>query len=567
MDLVVRDTSRLLLSRAIEYGLKNNVFDGSFVDELREQGAAMTVKIAGDFYNVNYEAYLRESADIVMGVCNLGAILWGGNDPQKVAMLLQQNSLVLFFRKGFTAIKELFNKGQQDGGTSNYAEDIKNFTKEMMVIKGEEWSGYESYCTKKQSVDKDAKERSFIEWFVRNYCKQIRSTDHTRYDNIVEKNINLSERNNRWLKTGITSMLIHDTPKLPLSVEDVEELSHILIDDFNGERILERITKFETVVPKEYIEFARVECDKIINDLEEQSHGRRNSFLDIMGYFGAIYGETLLLEQPDKSFCRLLLKYKNIVKKEDLIKQIKFYEKTLHGYESEYIDTIYDILFSLDGIELSDIVKIIRSSNGWEGKINWSLLSIDDICQLIIQEENCDSDSSIVHESMVDNIIEDLLKFAQKRYDDQWWNDLPLELLDRMTKDSEENTYILSKRRTLLSADIIGQEFSGNEFISYLLDDDEYYDYSLESHVGEEDRIFVTLVNVMKKNKIDEYQIVDKLCSVISAMVTKISSDTEATKDDEIFYDAALHDAVSSALVRERKIFDKVKQKLSIQSL
>lgn len=268
MDIVVKDDSQLLLTQAIEYGKNNGTLDEAFLGTMREQGAAMTVKLAAQYYSVNYEAYLRESANIVMGVCNLGAILWSENDVISLSQIVRQNGLVKIFNKGYQAIITLAEKTQCHDDPQRRL-TRKDCAKQLMAIDGVEWTGYREYL----KIDSDANISALKKQFYEKVCKLAGvAQDYS----VLEDQV---------IQTAILSMVILAKPKVPMTEDDLSCLLFWLESNKdNHDEFKKRTQLFHELLPAEFIPLALEHCqdvEKFVNVLYTESNEERQQLIEI----------------------------------------------------------------------------------------------------------------------------------------------------------------------------------------------------------------------------------------------------------------------------------------------
>lgn len=161
MDLQKQEVGELLLYRAVAAGRESGLFHGSFIEELRNEGAKMTVNLAHRFYNKYFEANLRQARDIVIGACNLGLILECGNDRDEAMRAIRKHHLLRFFRRAYSALENLVN-------SSRISQEISIGILECLIEvshePGQEWRAHDWFLEKNLEVrqkreDADIKKR------------------------------------------------------------------------------------------------------------------------------------------------------------------------------------------------------------------------------------------------------------------------------------------------------------------------------------------------------------------------------------------------------------------------
>ncbi len=332
-DLIVRNVKQFLLFDAIEYGIENNVFTDEFVDDLQEEGAAMTVKLAEILYNPNYEVYLKETANIVLGICNLGAHLWGERDPQKVSFILQENGLVKIFRKGYTEVKELaalqFSVRQRDPAEGLIEPKIESIEKEiaiqLIVSEGVDWEGETFFIKEKARLEKQKLEIDFLEWCAGKNWKEKYPFDVKEYA----------------ITTRILSTLIYEKSSVNvLSGYDAETLFNILTDNSKKDFALEKIASFSKFVPDQFITMAENYSD-IVWGILSKLYGNKNEIFEW-------FFQSLLFEDIADAAEHL----KDQLEDQDLVRKIL--EVVQNNYDIPGLDQLDDLFDNSKSI-LDDI--------------------------------------------------------------------------------------------------------------------------------------------------------------------------------------------------------------------
>lgn len=157
MDMIVKDRPQTPLLEAIAYGRASNVFDGLFLEQLREEAVKMTIGFAQKYYNAHYESSLRLARDIVLGVCNLGLAISTDADVAKAAAVLREEGLLQIFRKGFSALQKLADMSKDVMYT------IQNLCLEVAYTNGgKPWEGFAQYNEIKSIIEHDVSCKTFL---------------------------------------------------------------------------------------------------------------------------------------------------------------------------------------------------------------------------------------------------------------------------------------------------------------------------------------------------------------------------------------------------------------------
>lgn len=145
-EIIKRDT-RLLLFRALEYGIKTNLMDNTILTICKKQGSDMSYAFAKRYYNVVFEAYLRHASHCVLGIMNIGLIESSNNQVDKAARILSEAGFVGIFREGWSRILNLiqFAKSADQFNQKTTYEWEKDFSDSFSAEPGKIWIGYDEY--------------------------------------------------------------------------------------------------------------------------------------------------------------------------------------------------------------------------------------------------------------------------------------------------------------------------------------------------------------------------------------------------------------------------------------
>lgn len=145
-EIIQRDT-RLLLFRVLEYGIKTNLMDDTFLFKCQKEGSDMSYAFAKRYYNVVFEAYLRHASHCVLGIMNIGLIESSRNQLIKAAHLLSERGFVGIFREGWTRVSTLiqYAKSADPFIQKTIYELEKDFSDSFSAEPGRNWIGYDEY--------------------------------------------------------------------------------------------------------------------------------------------------------------------------------------------------------------------------------------------------------------------------------------------------------------------------------------------------------------------------------------------------------------------------------------
>ncbi len=145
-EIIVSDT-RLLLFRALEYGLGTGNLDDGFLNGLKKEGAELSYVFAKRYYNVIQQACLRHASHCVLGITNIGLIELSDNLPGNAAELLLKNGMTGLFREGWTRVLRLVRlaRSAEKPNRKTEFEWEKDFADSFCAEPGRRWIGYDEY--------------------------------------------------------------------------------------------------------------------------------------------------------------------------------------------------------------------------------------------------------------------------------------------------------------------------------------------------------------------------------------------------------------------------------------
>lgn len=144
---IIKNDTRLLLFRALEYGIKTNLKDDTLLNRCKKEGADMSYVFAKRYYNVVFEANLRHASHCVLGIINIGLIELSRNQVVKAANLISERGLVGIFREGWSRILNLvqYAKSTDQFNQKTRYEWEKDFSDSFSAEPDKNWIGYDEY--------------------------------------------------------------------------------------------------------------------------------------------------------------------------------------------------------------------------------------------------------------------------------------------------------------------------------------------------------------------------------------------------------------------------------------
>jgi len=518
MVLVKREPSPLLLEKAIEYGVKNNVLDGSFVLKVQEEGAAMTVRLAQKLYSEFYEVNLRQSMGIVLGVCNYGLTLMSeGGDVQHATYLLKsKKGIVPFFVRAVEAVKELSENTQYhylsiDRLTNQDCLEI------LAVSDTADWQGDVEFAR----LHKKATERmlfiDFLDWFSSSVGIRTDVAFCDLSDDGRDKRI---EFRKKMLETGILSTLVFEKPQASLSGEDVVKLMGVL-DASDSDTVLQnQLSSFSKMVPEKFAHLA-IECCSAV----WQSMEKALKQADFIGYLVKNYNVQVDSDEAVRLQRDLL---ENASKAEILeaISELTYLDTATFSFEP-YIDAL-----SRHTLTVGEMLHLSGVCDFQFTGVNWGAYSYKEVLYVL---RGVDASS---HGNLIRSI------FSGVRDNRGWWKNAPVALLLHFMRDPEM-VYSIKQCRSVSAVD--AHTYASKRYLLFLLDEDEYYEYCFDSLQESVQRLLTITIEVLRKNSVPEDEIALKLVRVVQKIINNLHDEPDAVSDDNLFFDSVLREVVQSS--------------------
>lgn len=144
---IVKTEYSLFLFDVMKYGLNEKRIDKVFTGKLKKEGAQMSLAFARRYYNVVYEAYLKQASHCVLGIMNIGLIESSGKQLDKALDRLLQKGYVGIFREGWTRILRLvqYARNAERHTYKTAFEWEKDFAESLSAEPGREWIGHDEF--------------------------------------------------------------------------------------------------------------------------------------------------------------------------------------------------------------------------------------------------------------------------------------------------------------------------------------------------------------------------------------------------------------------------------------
>lgn len=144
---LIRVDSRLFLFQVLEYGINENLIDNAFLSKLKIEGAQMSYVFAKRYYNVVYEASLKQASHCVLGIMNISLIESSRKQLDAAIGHILQKGYVGVFREGWTRLSNLvrYTIEIERDSCKTVFEWEKDFAELFSAEPGRKWIGYDEY--------------------------------------------------------------------------------------------------------------------------------------------------------------------------------------------------------------------------------------------------------------------------------------------------------------------------------------------------------------------------------------------------------------------------------------
>ena len=496
MDLVTADHPQLLLLETIECGRTSNVFDGLFLENLREEGVQLTIGFAQKFYNAHYETSLRLARDIVLGVCNLGLIICSNTDVQKSMVVLRKEGLLHVFRKGFSALQALSDLSK------DVMYSVQNLCLEIAYSNGDKpWEGYANYREIKCAIERTISYEEFLATFAGQHV----------------------DRQN-WEKVSITKMLSvilmvgEYTGELTLAGVQKTVLSLAQCDD---DVVRERIDTLRGSISQKHQTGFDMVAAEVVDLITRVRVHEEASILNIfLQELHVRYDVDEILQMDENVIAQL--------SKEELLEAIRI---DLTDDPLLYINTV--LKHDLTMRELIDAIDASRDLTNVCTRIAWHRYREKQIAALLSRETNLQR----AHVLTID-----WARYMYERAEDTAWGlRIGEHMIDVIIQSHPTTVLALSQYMILATKQINGRDDVG--YAPFLLHDP--YEFYMEARSGEEHRIFTVYADVLAYTR-DVRSGNKGLLELLEQIIAGLKK-AKTKKTDPVYYDHILRSHIHNS--------------------
>ena len=498
MELVKHEHPNLLLFEAVEQGKNQGIIDDSFVQNLREEGVAMTIGFAQKHYSPHYEEVLRWARDIVIGVCNLGLVLTVGQDVKKAIDILLRGRLLESFRYGFSALMRLEGQTQvYDIKSKRY--DILACCREVSHEIGTVWTGYERYL----SIQEDARKEIARQRFVCDFlgCEHVRDSE--------------ADVQTKFLSSILSSDLVSK-----ISLTDCAAIAEILHDQ-SGQFLLQgRFSYVVNALAPEYRDAAWKFAEDLANRINDwKKYAPTSESLVVV-----LLRELSFLDDID-DIVRFEAEAMEESSKDALIERIDVCSS------GEDVTPIVKVLLtrSLNVDELKIAIDNVRNLSEIQGHVRWEKFSQEDIADVF---------RSLDHDERFATLVSEWARYICCKFhgDTAWGRSLCREMISVLIQCDADTVWNLSQNMAISLEQLSDSDSVG--LLPFLFEGRDIFEFYMNSRAGDESRIFNVYYAVVGEQK-------DKVKSCLTHLLRTIiywMKKDGIKKTDAVYHDELLRE-------------------------
>lgn len=132
-NVVVGNAEQRFLFRVLQYGISTGLLTRKRLEEIQDQAASMTVRLAERYLNAMRRRDLKRAKEVVTAVVNLGLAAESTDDINRAWRLLQERGLVWCFRAG---LKRIQLYGELDSQFANPEMEHLDFVGKLQHVGG-----------------------------------------------------------------------------------------------------------------------------------------------------------------------------------------------------------------------------------------------------------------------------------------------------------------------------------------------------------------------------------------------------------------------------------------------
>lgn len=288
---IVKSDERPFLIKILEFGQENGRLQDSFLKEdVLGTGARVIVALAVNLLEITRKENIQKATEWFVGICSLGLIHTSQGDSEKALDILIENGIKYVFRLGWTCIDSVVKEELEALAKTNdllvgldiRREKESSLAKLVSADKVHSWSGYGRFLGYQEEISEKLRRVRFSSWIESRYAYQ---KDRTRGEE-------------PRVETVIISLLVRDTPRIPLTQKEVRLLIRKikLYPERCRRELEEKTSKFEQTIPssqrnafiKAKEEFFEKKLDGFFSDI--RGAGKTSKFFapDIVSFWFSV---------------------------------------------------------------------------------------------------------------------------------------------------------------------------------------------------------------------------------------------------------------------------------------
>ena len=457
MQIQVRKAPRPLIHEALEYGLKNLYFEGSFISKIRDEGRDLTLVFAEKHYdNIYAQENLEQSFDIVLAMLNFSLVVKFGSDVDKTARFLAKEEFYKLLGYAWRELKEMSRKMAYiyKGKESFYRVDLSK--KIFSVNTDSDQVIQETFDEEKRKIEVSYQEERFFSWINNNFLGLKNGFDAREYYD-----------RERVLNSLALSFVLRGDEKFFLDAIDIVRVSR----ELSQKKVSKALGDLEKRIPDEFLGVFKTKLSSLnifLNVLLKDRSTKRmvrireSCLIDPTGMLDKKRNQELSLLLRDETFDFFLRERHHEIDENEVVLLSKaFFSKKPSEEQVLKFFKLYGVLAIMP--------------------IDWSIFSWRSLISL------ASGDHALF-------VIHRVIKWADKNAPDRWWISMPPEFVFLLAEYKTDSIKIMFGRVTV---PLVSLKNRPKKFL-FLLSDNDFYSFWLNGDmVGE--NLFSYIVRYARK--------------------------------------------------------------------
>jgi len=457
MQIQVRKAPRPLIHEALEYGLKNLYFEGSFISKIRDEGRDLTLVFAENHYdNIYAQENLEQSFDIVLAMLNFSLVLKFGSDIDRAARFLAKEEFYKLIGHAWRELKEMSRKMAYiyKGREDFYQVDLSK--KIFSVNTDSDQVVQETFEEEKRKIEDLYQEERFFSWINSNFLGFKNGFDaREHYDR------------ERVLNSLALSFILRGDEKFFLDAIDVVRVSR----ELSRRKVSKALDALEKRIPDEFLEIFKIKLSSLIGFLNTLLKDRLTRRMIRIREF-CLIDPTGMLDKKRSQELSLLLRDETL----DF-----FLRERHHEIDENEVALLSEAFFSKKPNE-EQVFKFFKLYGiSITMPIDWSIFSWGGLTRL-------------ASENYALFVVHRVMKWANRDAPDRWWLSMPPEFAFQIAEYKTNSIKIMFGRVTVPLASLKNKS---KKFL-FLLSDNDFYSFWLNGDmIGE--NLFSYIIRYARK--------------------------------------------------------------------